>query len=86
MTITYDFDDNYFDYVPNNEDLTKALAICMIANAGGEETKENISLVEKIVSDHDFIYDDEIIEYYYDNLKEYFRLKAEKDFNSRIDI
>lgn len=85
MTITYDFDGYSFSYVPNNDDLAKGLATLMIKNAGALASATNTEIVKKIIINHDFIYDDEIMEYYYDNLKDYFWSKARRTFDRGID-
>ena len=63
---TYDI----FIYEPTTEELKRALAVCIIKNARVKPVKDYIDLVINIIDNHDLVYDDKILEYYEDNLKD----------------
>ena len=71
----------YFDefegevsYEATTDDLIKALAKCMVKHAGGELTKDNIQLFIKIISDLNLVYDDDILEYFAEDIETEFTM------------
>ena len=68
MIFTYEIGDDeepdFYDFEPDMEQLTKALAIAMITEAKEEPTENNIRLVMKIISNCNFAYDDFLLEQY----------------------
>lgn len=89
MTITYDFDENGYDFEPEKKDLLRALAIVMIKDARNNREKpveSEIELVTKIIDINELVYDDNILEYYYDNLKDELLWDAREKYNNSINI
>ena len=75
MTFFIEYCDPYegnVSYEVTASQLIRALAKCMIKHAGGLTTTENIKLFTKIIDDLDLICDDDILEYFEDELNEEF--------------